>query len=83
VIIPAISGGSVTDWIWPVVASGYLVLPKPGQQVWVMFEAGDDDNPVWVGSTKEHAAYANLITRIEDLEADMVSVKSRLTAHGI
>lgn len=24
-------------------------LPKPGQLVWVMFEGGDVDSPVWMG----------------------------------
>jgi hypothetical protein len=83
VIIPAVSGDSETDWVWPVVPAGYVVLPKPGQQVWVLFEAGDHDNPVWLGAVKRDAAYDNLITRLTTLESQMTSALARLTAHGI
>ena len=46
--IPNKTGTGVTGWIWPVVGSGYLVLPSPGDQVWVTYESGDEDFPVWL-----------------------------------
>ena len=56
--IPTQTGSSSTDWIWPVVTSDPLLLPKPGEQVWVDYEGGDTDFPIWVGK-----ATANIVTR--------------------
>jgi phage baseplate assembly protein gpV len=53
VMIPSITGEAVSEWIWPVVPAGYWVLPEPAEQVWVMFENGDQDAPVWLGKTKQ------------------------------
>lgn len=80
VIIPTLSGDSITEWIWPVISSGYLVIPKPGKQVWVLFENGDREVPVWIGMTETTVGYRNLIERVEDLEDEVVSLKSRVSA---
>jgi hypothetical protein len=55
--IPTKTGQGVTDWCWPVVASGFLVMPKPGEQVWVTYESGDSDYPVWLGKIATTPAY--------------------------
>lgn len=78
VTIPAISGDSPTDWIYPVIGFGYWVTPKPGDQVWVLFEAGDEDNPVWLGATKPNAAYKNLASRVASLETRVAALEARL-----
>lgn len=52
VMIPALSGSAVSDWIWPVISAGILAVPEAGDQVWVAFENGDRDVPVWLGATK-------------------------------
>jgi len=57
-MIPAVSGNAITDWVWPVVGSGYLVVPDAGEQVWVTHENGDKDFPVWIGMTKINDEYA-------------------------
>lgn len=49
VMIPRRTGASTTDWIWPVVTTGFFVLPDPGDQVWVDYEDGDLSFPVWLG----------------------------------
>ncbi len=41
-------------WAWPCVpyagaSKGFFFLPDRGTQVWVEFEAGDPDKPVWTG----------------------------------
>jgi hypothetical protein len=57
--IPTKTGKKATDWIWPVVASGFSVLPKPGEQVWVLYEGGDENYPVWLGKTQTTTSYKN------------------------
>lgn len=57
--IPTQSGSEITDWVWPVVPSGFLVLPKAGEQVWVTYESGDKDFPVWIGKVATTTSYKN------------------------
>lgn len=68
VTVPSQSGAGPGDWIWPCISGGYFVKPRPGAQVWVVFENGDKDTPVWLGATKEDPAYDDLLARISDLE---------------
>lgn len=91
VSIPAVTGATATEWIYPVVAAGYVVTPRAGEQVWVLFEAGDVENPVWIGKSrvtdtgvnKTTVGYSTLIQRVEQLEAEVVSIKSRLSAGNL
>lgn len=49
--VPQILGTAVTGWAWgvqPSIASA-LVVPEPGTGVWVMFEGGDPNFPLWLG----------------------------------
>lgn len=48
--VPALTGTSVVGWVWPCLPPvAEIVLPGPGSGVWVMFESGDPDYPVWMG----------------------------------
>lgn len=67
VMIPALTGQSISEWIWPIVPNGYLVLPTPGDQVWVLFENGDRDVPVWIGGAHPKPE-ADVLNRLADLE---------------
>ena len=90
VSVPALTGSTPTDWIWPLVTSGYIVLPKAGEQVWIGFEAGDQENPVWLGKTTETGTYSVgntpvgdvslLLQRVRQLEQEVTSLKARVTA---
>lgn len=75
VTIPSQSGSSISDWIWPCISGGYFVKPRAGDQVWVVFENGDTDTPVWLGATKEDPAYDDLLARIADLEERVTALE--------
>ena len=87
VTIPAITGTATSEWIYPVVSAGYVVTPSAGEQVWVLFEAGDAENPVWIGKTrvtktgitKADVGYATIIQRLEQAEVDITLLKSQVT----
>jgi hypothetical protein len=53
-IVPAVSNVIPTSWAMPCVPiagkqEGIFVLPQVGAGVWVEFESGDPDKPIWVG----------------------------------
>lgn len=44
-----IFGNVTTNWIWGCVAPGVSTLPPVDSEVWIMFQQGDQDYPVWIG----------------------------------
>lgn len=52
--IPSITGDGEFSNVWPCVPPANnlttRVLPKVGDPIWIMFEAGDVDHPVWMGT---------------------------------
>jgi hypothetical protein len=54
VLVPDVSGVMLSSWAMPCtpvagMQSGMFALPIVGSGVWVEFERGDPDYPVWVG----------------------------------
>jgi uncharacterized protein involved in type VI secretion and phage assembly len=52
--VPDVLGSSVSSWALPCVPfagtqSGFFVVPAMGAAVWVEFEQGNPDYPIWVG----------------------------------
>lgn len=47
--VPAVTGTDVTGWAWPCRPVGATSVPVAGQGVFVMYEAGDPDFPIWIG----------------------------------
>ena len=87
--IPTKTGQQATDWIWPVVSSGFQVLPKPGEQVWVDYEGNDENFPVWLGKTADTTSYKNqagrdlknvalLLERVRTLEEKVASLETEV-----
>jgi hypothetical protein len=50
VIVPAIFGAELAVWARPCFSFGHFFVPPVGAQVWVEFEAGDPEYPIWVGT---------------------------------
>ena len=53
--VPEVLGDQESGWALPCLAfggsqMGFFVLPDVGAAVWMEFEHGDPDYPVWVGS---------------------------------
>jgi hypothetical protein len=54
VIVPAVSGVALSSWAMPClpfagIQNGFFTVPMPGSGVWIEFEQGDPDYPIWVG----------------------------------
>jgi len=54
VMVPAVSGVMLSSWAMPCVPvagiqTGFFAVPIPGSGVWIEFEQGDPDRPIWVG----------------------------------
>jgi len=53
-IVPAVSNVVPTSWAMPCVSmagkqQGTFMVPQMGAGVWIEFEGGDPDKPIWVG----------------------------------
>ena len=54
VSVPAVFGDFELNWAMPCVPyagsqAGFYAIPPVGASVWVEFEAGDPDHPIWTG----------------------------------
>jgi uncharacterized protein involved in type VI secretion and phage assembly len=54
VMVSDVSGVALSSWAMPCVPlagiqNGFFTVPQPGSGVWVEFEHGDPDYPVWSG----------------------------------
>ena len=54
VIVPDVSNVMISSWAMPClpvagIQTGMYTVPIPGSGVWVEFEHGDPDYPIWVG----------------------------------
>lgn len=59
--VPEVSNILPSSWAMPClpfagIQSGFFVVPEPGSTVWVEFEKGNPDYPVWTGCFWETAA---------------------------
>ena len=53
-IVPAVTGLILSTWAMPCVPfagklEGFFVVPQIGAAVWMEYEDGDPDKPIWVG----------------------------------
>ncbi len=74
--VPGVLGGTVTGWALPALpfagdGHGLVMLPKVDATVWIEFEAGNPDIPIWTG-----CFYAGNAKRPEPDGVDARSVTS-------
>jgi uncharacterized protein involved in type VI secretion and phage assembly len=50
VVVPTIYGETTSVWAQPCLPWGHFTMPPPAAKIWVEFEAGDPDFPLWVGT---------------------------------
>jgi uncharacterized protein involved in type VI secretion and phage assembly len=67
-IVPDVSGVSPTSWAMPClpvagINTGVFSVPQIGSGVWVEFEHGDPDRPIWVGGYWGTAAEVPVLAR--------------------
>jgi uncharacterized protein involved in type VI secretion and phage assembly len=61
VVVPTVLGTSRLSWAMPCVpyagpGVGFFALPPVGASLWVEFEGGDPDHPIWVGGFWEQSS---------------------------
>lgn len=49
VMCPKVLGNNISNWAFPCFPPNYFSLPKIGDLVFVEFEDGDRDEPIWTG----------------------------------
>lgn len=55
VVVPQTTGTEVTNWAWPVEPSLiHTGTPEVGQGVWISYEGGHPDYPIWHGTFGKH-----------------------------
>jgi uncharacterized protein involved in type VI secretion and phage assembly len=60
--VPALLGDQTTDWALPsfpcggLADTGWFAVPQVGAQVWVEFEGGDINYPIWTGTFWQQAS---------------------------
>lgn len=47
---PPVYGKDWSDWAMPCLPPGMFFIPKEGQGVWIEFEEGNPDYPIWCGT---------------------------------
>lgn len=77
VAVPSVLGDETTEWLWPVDSSAvYGQKPPIGQGVWVMFEQGDPNYPLWVGTFGKHLGKGSQVEVTELPPGDYVATIS-------
>jgi hypothetical protein len=48
-LVPEVTGPEATGWALPCAPAGFFAVPAVGAGVWIEFEQGDPDRPIWTG----------------------------------
>jgi uncharacterized protein involved in type VI secretion and phage assembly len=82
-IVPDVSGVAPTSWAMPCVPvaginTGVFSVPQVGSGVWVEFEHGDPDRPIWVGGYWGTAAEVPVLARIVPPAVNGLTIQTTL-----
>jgi hypothetical protein len=77
-LIPAVLGpAEPTGWVWPAdMSTAYPTPPAVGQGVWVMFEQGMPNNPLWIGTFGKYKGKGSQVELTELPPGDYVATIS-------
>lgn len=81
--VPAVLGPGVSSWAMPCVPfaginTGFLAVPPIQSGVWVEFEGGDPDYPIWVGGYWGTAAETPVLSKTALAPVPSVTVQTPL-----
>ncbi len=82
-IVPDVSGVAPTSWAMPCVPvaginSGVFAVPQLGSGVWIEFEQGDPDRPIWVGGYWGTAAEVPVLARSVPPAVNGITIQTTL-----
>jgi uncharacterized protein involved in type VI secretion and phage assembly len=82
-IVPDVSGVAPTSWAMPCVPvaginTGVFSVPQVGSGVWVEFEHGDPDRPIWVGGYWGTAAEVPVLARMVPPAVNGLTIQTTL-----
>jgi uncharacterized protein involved in type VI secretion and phage assembly len=82
-IVPDVSGEVPTSWATPCVPvaginSGVFTVPTIGAGVWIEFEHGDPDYPIWVGGYWGSAAEVPVLAHTVPPAVDGLTIQTQL-----
>jgi hypothetical protein len=88
--VPEVYGEMDSPWAMPCISfadiiQGSLTLPKIGDGVWIEFEAGDIDLPIWTGCWLIQKVLQNEIPEPRPAEIEVLSTLKgcRITSYGL
>ena len=82
-IVPAVSNVMLSSWAMPCapvagIQTGTFAVPIPGSGVWIEFEQGDPDYPIWVGGFWGTAAEVPAISLLSPPPIPAISMQTPL-----
>lgn len=83
VVVPDVSNVIPTTWAMPCAPvggaqTGFYAVPPIGSGVWVEFEQGDPDHPIWVGSFWGSAAEVPALARAAPPAVPLIALQTVL-----
>jgi hypothetical protein len=82
-IVPDVSGPVPTSWAMPClpsagINSGVFTVPQIGAGVWIEFEQGDPDRPIWVGGYWGSAAEVPVLAHMVPPGVNGITIQTTL-----
>jgi uncharacterized protein involved in type VI secretion and phage assembly len=82
-IVPDVSGVIPTSWAMPClpgagINTGVFTVPQIGSGVWIEFEQGDPDQPIWVGGYWGTAAEVPVLAHAVPLAVNGFTIQTTL-----